>query len=103
MRYKVLGKTGLFVSEICLGTMTFAGKVFWEKIGRLGTKEAESLVGIRDVIFREERGERHLDLRFPVGFFRGKRLPLEFADRLLEQFRIEVESDRVDVPALLGA
>jgi len=45
MRYKVLGKTGLFVSEICLGTMTFAGKGFWEQIGRLGTKEAEALVG----------------------------------------------------------
>jgi aryl-alcohol dehydrogenase-like predicted oxidoreductase len=45
MRYKVLGKTGLFVSELCLGAMTFGGKGFWEAIGRLGSKEAESLVG----------------------------------------------------------
>jgi hypothetical protein len=29
MRYNVLGKTGLYVSELCLGTMTFGGKGFW--------------------------------------------------------------------------
>jgi aryl-alcohol dehydrogenase-like predicted oxidoreductase len=45
MRYNVLGKTGLFVSELCLGAMTFGGKGFWEVVGRLGNKEAESLVG----------------------------------------------------------
>lgn len=25
MKYKQLGRTGLYVSEICLGTMTFGG------------------------------------------------------------------------------
>ncbi|HKO95013.1 MAG TPA: aldo/keto reductase [Polyangiaceae bacterium] len=45
MRYHLLGKTGLFVSELCLGTMTFGGKGFWEAIGKLGSKEVESLVG----------------------------------------------------------
>lgn len=25
MRYNTLGRTGLFVSELCLGTMTFGG------------------------------------------------------------------------------
>jgi aryl-alcohol dehydrogenase-like predicted oxidoreductase len=45
MRYKLLGKTGLFVSELCLGTMTFGGKGFWEVIGRLGAQEVEALVG----------------------------------------------------------
>jgi aryl-alcohol dehydrogenase-like predicted oxidoreductase len=45
MRYKVLGKTGLFVSELCLGAMTFGGKGFWEAIGRLGSKEVELIVG----------------------------------------------------------
>src|SRR5262245_693509 len=44
MRYKALGKTGLFVSELCLGTMTFGGKGFWEVVGRLGSKEVESLL-----------------------------------------------------------
>jgi aryl-alcohol dehydrogenase-like predicted oxidoreductase len=33
MRYNLLGKTGLFVSELCLGTMTFGGKGFWEVVG----------------------------------------------------------------------
>jgi aryl-alcohol dehydrogenase-like predicted oxidoreductase len=45
MRYNTLGKTGLFVSELCLGTMTFGGKGFWEVVGQLGQKEVESLVG----------------------------------------------------------
>lgn len=29
MKYKNLGNTGLLVSELCLGTMTFGGKGFW--------------------------------------------------------------------------
>jgi aryl-alcohol dehydrogenase-like predicted oxidoreductase len=45
MRYNQLGKTGLFVSELCLGAMTFGGKGFWQAIGKLDTKEAETLVG----------------------------------------------------------
>ena len=45
MRYNKLGRTGLFVSELCLGTMTFggAGEV-WNKIGNLQQGEAEALV-----------------------------------------------------------
>jgi aryl-alcohol dehydrogenase-like predicted oxidoreductase len=45
MRYRLLGKTGLYVSELCLGTMTFGGKGFWEVVGKLGAADAESLVG----------------------------------------------------------
>ncbi len=45
MRYKLLGKTGLYVSELCLGTMTFGGKGFWEAIGKLGSKDVDTLVG----------------------------------------------------------
>ena len=45
MHYRKLGKTGLFVSEICFGTMTFGGKGFWQAIGQLGSSEAEKLVG----------------------------------------------------------
>jgi aryl-alcohol dehydrogenase-like predicted oxidoreductase len=45
MRYRLFGKTGLFVSELCLGTMTFGGKGFWEAIGKLTASEAESLIG----------------------------------------------------------
>ncbi|HEY4239071.1 MAG TPA: aldo/keto reductase [Kofleriaceae bacterium] len=36
MRYLRLGRTGLYVSELCLGTMTYGGKGFWEVIGKLG-------------------------------------------------------------------
>jgi aryl-alcohol dehydrogenase-like predicted oxidoreductase len=35
MRYRLLGRTGLYVSEICLGTMTWGGKGFWQVIGQL--------------------------------------------------------------------
>ncbi|MGD0677387.1 MAG: aldo/keto reductase [Polyangiaceae bacterium] len=46
MRYHILGRTGLFVSELCLGTMTFGGKGFWEAIGKLGATEVERLVAM---------------------------------------------------------
>jgi len=46
MRYRLFGKTGLYVSELCLGTMTFAGKGgFWGAIGKLSASEAEALIG----------------------------------------------------------
>jgi aryl-alcohol dehydrogenase-like predicted oxidoreductase len=45
MRYNLLGNTGLYVSELCLGTMTFGGKGFWQAIGKLGNHEVETLVG----------------------------------------------------------
>src|SRR6187402_1499118 len=45
MRYNLLGRTGFYVSELCLGTMTFGGKGFWEVVGKLGQTEAEALVG----------------------------------------------------------
>ena len=45
MRYKQLGRTGLFVSELCLGTMTFGGEgEMWSKIGDLKQAEADRLV-----------------------------------------------------------
>ena len=44
MRYRLLGRTGLYVSEICLGTMTYGGKGRWEVVGRLGLEEAQAQV-----------------------------------------------------------
>src|SRR4029077_114442 len=36
VRYHLLGQTGLYVSELCLGTMTYGGaKGIWESIGGL--------------------------------------------------------------------
>ena len=46
MRNHRLGRTGLFVSELCLGTMTFGGSEgIWGKIGDLDQGAAERLVG----------------------------------------------------------
>ncbi|WP_110643389.1 aldo/keto reductase [Salinicola sp. CPA57] len=46
MRYRNLGNTGLFVSELCLGTMTFGGNgEMWSQIGNLQQADADKLVG----------------------------------------------------------
>ena len=44
MRYNLLGKTGLYVSELCLGAMTFGGAGGVQAIGQLGQKEALALI-----------------------------------------------------------
>ncbi|MBB6735194.1 aldo/keto reductase [Cohnella zeiphila] len=44
MKYNLLGNTGVLVSEIGLGTMTFGGGGAWEAFGGIGEKEAAALV-----------------------------------------------------------
>ncbi len=44
MQYKQFGNTGLMVSELCLGTMTFGGKGYWTAIGTLPQEEVNALV-----------------------------------------------------------
>ncbi len=44
MKYNLLGNTGLKVSELCLGTMTFGGQGFWTNIGSLDQKAVDELV-----------------------------------------------------------
>lgn len=45
LRYRKLGNSGLFVSELCLGTMTFGGdKDVWGLIGSLQQEQADELV-----------------------------------------------------------
>jgi aryl-alcohol dehydrogenase-like predicted oxidoreductase len=45
MKYKPLGNTGLLVSTLCFGTMTFgSSEGFWKTIGNTGQAEADSLV-----------------------------------------------------------
>lgn len=45
MKRRALGRSGLFVSEICLGTMTFGGAGFWKVVGQLGEREVDRIVG----------------------------------------------------------
>ncbi|MEO0594688.1 MAG: aldo/keto reductase [Chloroflexota bacterium] len=45
MKTKVLGRTGLLVSELCFGTMTFGGRGMWEAIGKQGQETVNELVG----------------------------------------------------------
>jgi len=48
MKYNQLGRTGLFVSEICLGAMTFGGEAgagIWKAIGGLNQNEVNSIIG----------------------------------------------------------
>ena len=44
MRTKPLGRTGLLVSEICLGTMTFGGRGIWTNIGDVDQSAADTLL-----------------------------------------------------------
>jgi aryl-alcohol dehydrogenase-like predicted oxidoreductase len=45
MQYNQLGNTGIFVSELCLGTMTFGGQgEIWQNIGGLTQAEADALL-----------------------------------------------------------
>ena len=45
MKLKPLGRSGLYVSELCLGTMTFGGAGFWKVVGQLGEAEVDRIVG----------------------------------------------------------
>ena len=42
MKYRPLANTGVFVSELCLGAMTFGSQ--WEMIGALRQKDADAMV-----------------------------------------------------------
>ena len=48
MKYNYVGETGLLVSELCLGTMTFGGQNagIWENIGKLQQQEVNDLIKV---------------------------------------------------------
>ena len=46
MRYRLFGRTGLYVSELCFGAMTFGGKGIYESMGKTAQAEADALVSI---------------------------------------------------------
>jgi aryl-alcohol dehydrogenase-like predicted oxidoreductase len=46
MKYNFLGNTGLVVSELCFGTMTFGGSGIWEAIGKIAQQGANDLIKV---------------------------------------------------------
>ncbi len=44
MKYKLLASTGLYVSELCCGTMTFGGSGFWGAVGKMQQDEVNVMV-----------------------------------------------------------
>ncbi len=46
MKMRFLGNTGIKVSELCFGAMTFGGRGFWKIIGEVDQKNADELVGM---------------------------------------------------------
>jgi aryl-alcohol dehydrogenase-like predicted oxidoreductase len=44
MKMRFLGKSGLKVSELCFGTMTFGGRGYWTIVGQVDQKQAGILV-----------------------------------------------------------
>lgn len=45
MNYRMLGRTGLYVSELCFGAMTFGGEGRFKVVGEQNQAEADALVG----------------------------------------------------------
>jgi aryl-alcohol dehydrogenase-like predicted oxidoreductase len=78
MQYKTLGDTGLLVSTICFGCMTFNGGAgFWNDIGQVDQAGADALVkgsvdaGVNffdtaDVYSRKQRNDLFIE---PAPFF----------------------------------
>jgi aryl-alcohol dehydrogenase-like predicted oxidoreductase len=56
MKMRFMGNTGIKVSELCFGAMTFGGRGFWTVIGALEQKEATALVNQA-----QERGVNFFD------------------------------------------
>ncbi len=46
MEMRFLGNSGIKVSELCFGAMTFGGKGYWKVIGELEQKDANELVNL---------------------------------------------------------
>jgi len=46
MHYRLFGRTGLYVSELCFGAMTFGGKGIYESMGKTAQTEADKLVSL---------------------------------------------------------
>jgi aryl-alcohol dehydrogenase-like predicted oxidoreductase len=46
MKYRLLGNTGLYVSEMCLGSMTFGSDGFWKVMGGLDQHAVNELIGL---------------------------------------------------------
>lgn len=44
MKYNLLSDTGLFVSELCFGAMSFGGTGMWQNIGQVQQDEANKMV-----------------------------------------------------------
>ena len=44
MKHRPLGRTGLYVSEMCLGTMTFGGQGWWKAMGEVDQGSANGLI-----------------------------------------------------------
>jgi len=70
IRYKTLGNSGLFVSELCLGAMTFGGdEGIWGKIGNLQQEQADELIKIA-----LEAGINFIDTANVYGFGASERI-----------------------------
>src|SRR5579863_1654064 len=76
MQFQQLGNTGVFVSRLCFGAMTFGGKgTTFEAIGALEQKDADTLVGqaidgginFVDTANVDARGESEMQLGKAMG------------------------------------
>ncbi|YCI11894.1 aldo/keto reductase [Pseudomonas sp. Z2-11] len=74
MKYKRLGRTGLYVSELCLGTMTLGGNAnagMWSAIGAVEQGEANRLIA--DAL---AQGINFIDTADIYSFGQSERMPV---------------------------
>jgi aryl-alcohol dehydrogenase-like predicted oxidoreductase len=87
MKYRLLGQTDLYVSELCLGAMTFGAQGFWEAMSGLKQEAVNELVRVA-----YEGGINFFDtanvysmLREAIGNFVGAGLSESFYEKVLHQ------------------
>ena len=69
MNYRKFGNTGLWVSELCMGAMTFGGTGVFEAIGALGQEDASKLV--HRALDGEAQGPRDSEVA-PIDWLRDR-------------------------------
>jgi len=69
MKYRLLGETGLYVSELCLGTMTYGSAGFWQVMGGLGQEAVTT-----QVKYAFEQGVNFIDTANVYSFGQSEQL-----------------------------
>jgi aryl-alcohol dehydrogenase-like predicted oxidoreductase len=77
MKYRLLGQTGLYVSELCLGTMTYGSAGFWEVMGGLDGEAVNE-----QIKYAFDQGVNFIDTANVYSFGQSEQLVGQALDKL---------------------